>query len=206
MHTVAEAMTKSVVTVAPDASVTTAARIMRDTGISGLPVVDKHGKVVGILTEADLLHRAVLPDLTALEGRRTRHETPGSTVADLMSRQVVGVHKGDPLAKAARLMEKSRLRRLVVVGDDFTLEGIISRRDVVAALARSDREIEDEIRSGVIDEILGLRPDDFDVVVHEGIVLLAGTVADEREVVRLERLVGSILGVSRVDSKVTAAG
>ena len=103
-------------------------------------------------------------------------------------------------------LDAGAIDSLIAMSNEPTLEGIISRRDVVAALARSDREIEDEIRSGVIDEILGLRPDDFDVVVHEGIVLLAGTVADEREVVRLERLVGSILGVSRVDSKVTAAG
>jgi len=206
MHTVAKAMTKNVVTVAPDASVTTAARIMRDTGISGLPVVDQHGKVVGILTEADLLHRAVVPDPTEIKGRRAKHDSSGSTVADLMSREVVGVRSNDPLAKAARLMEKARLRRLVVVGDDFTLEGIISRRDVVAALARSDGEIEEEIRTRIIDEILGLEPDTVDVVVHEGIVLMIGTVDNQREAARLERLVASVLGVSRVDSKVSAGG
>ena len=89
------------------------------------------------------------------------------------------------------------------------LEGKVSLKPVSAepmAVPREWPAVDLGHRSGVIDEILGLRPDDFDVVVHEGIVLLAGTVADEREVVRLERLVGSILGVSRVDSKVTTAG
>lgn len=205
MHTVAEAMTTNVVTVSPDASITTAARIMRDTGISGLPVVDKHGKVVGILTEADLLHRAVVPDPTEIKGRRKRLDSSGSTVADLMSREVVGVNRDDPLAKAARLMERARLRRLVVVGEDFTLQGIISRRDVIAALARSDQDIEEEIRTRVIDEILGLGSDVIDVFVHEGIVRLTGMVANRREAIRLERLAASILGVSRVDSKVTTA-
>ncbi len=205
MHTVEMAMTKNVVTVAPEMSVTVAARTMRDTGVSGLPVVDQHGRVVGILTEADLLHRAVLPEPGDVKSKRDRPESRGSTVADLMSREVVGVHRSDPLAKAARLMEKARLRRLVVVGDDFVLEGVISRRDIVAALARSDQEIEEEIRTQVIDEILGLDPDAVDVLVHDGIVRLMGTVASRREAVRLERLAGSVLGVSRVDSKVAPA-
>ncbi len=204
MHTVEEAMTANVVTVAPDASVTVAARIMRDAGVGGLPVVDNVGSVVGILTEADLLHRAALPDPADTDTRRgSRKRSSGSTVSDLMSREVVGVRRDDPLAKAARLMEKARVRRLVVVGDGFALEGIISRRDIVAALARPDTDIEEEIRSLVIDDILGLDPDTIDVAVNQGIVTLAGAVTYRREAVRLERLTNIVLGVSRVDTSVT---
>ena len=147
MHTVEEAMTSQVVTVSPESPVTVAARVICDSGMSGLPVVDGEGFVVGIVTEADLLHGAVLPDLAEAAGRRaSRGEMSESRVGDVMSREVVGVRRDDPLAKAARLMETAQVRRLVVVGDGFTLEGIISRRDV-AALARPDRDIEDEIRS-----------------------------------------------------------
>jgi CBS domain-containing protein len=204
MHTVEEAMTHDVVTVWPHESVTVAARIMRDAGVSGLPVIDADRHVVGILTEADLLHRAVLPDSAH---DRARDDVPESwskaTVADLMSREVLGVRRSDPLAKAARLMEKARVRRLVVVGDGFRLEGIISRRDVVAALARSDAEIEAEIRSGLVEGVLGLEEGRANVAVTQGVVALSGNVAHRREAVQLERLAARVLGVSRVESTLT---
>jgi CBS-domain-containing membrane protein len=204
MHTVEDAMTADVVTVDPDASVTVAARIMRDAGVSGLPVVDCDGCLVGIVTEADLLHRAVVPDSTEDEARHSaRDRWPGSTVADLMSREVIGARRDDPLAKAARLMEKARVRRLVVVGNGFALEGIISRSDVVAALARPDTDIEAEIRAEVVRHILGIDPDTIDVSVCQGVVTLVGSVTHRREAVRLERLARSVLGVSSVDSSVT---
>ena len=204
MHTVEEAMTAEVVTVSPETSVTVAARTMRDAGVSGLPVVDGHGRVIGILTEADLLHRAVVPDPAEAETRRAARDRPlQSTVADLMSRDVLGLRRSDPLAKAARLMEKARVRRLVVVGDGFVLEGIISRSDVVATLARPDADIEAEIRDVVIGEVLGLAPGDIEVTVDQGIASLTGLVEQRREAVRAERLAGRVLGVSRVDSSVT---
>jgi CBS domain-containing protein len=204
MHTVEEAMTPDVVTVGPEAPVTMAARIMRDARVSGLPVVDRDGCVVGIVTEADLLHRAVVPDVAAAGAKRSaRDRWPGSTVADVMSHEVIGLRRDDPLGKAARLMEKARVRRLVVVGDGFVLEGIISRSDVVAALARSDQDIEDEIRAEVVGHILGIDPDTIEVSVHRGVVTLRGSVTYRREAVRLERLAASVLGVSGVDSSVT---
>jgi CBS domain-containing protein len=204
MHTVEEAMTSSVITVPTESTVTLAARVMCESGVSGLPVVDREGRVVGIVTEADLLHRAVLPDVAEAAGRHaSRREVSESTVGDVMSRDVVGVRRHDPLAKAARLMETARVRRLVVVGDDFTLEGVISRSDVVAALARPDRDIEDEIRSQVVDGLLGLEPQAVTVSVEDGIVTLVGSVTHRREAARLQRLASRVLGVSRVDSSVT---
>jgi CBS domain-containing protein len=204
MHTVEGAMTVQVVTVGPDEPVTVAARIMRDAGVSGLPVVDASGAVVGILTEADLLHCAVLADLSEIGDRGgSRDRSLGSNVADLMSRDVLAVRRDAPLAKAARLMEKARVRRLLVVGPEFMIEGIISRRDVVAALARPDSDIEAEIRSCVMDEILGLDPRQIDVSVDQGVVTMSGVVGQRREAVRLERLAGQVLGVSRVESSVT---
>ena len=204
MHTVEEAMTSQVATVSPESPVTVAARVMRDMGVSGLPVVDGDGCVVGIVTEADLLHRAVLPDLAeAADERAWRGGVSGSTVGEVMSREVVGVRRDDPLAKAASLMETARVRRLVVVGEAFTLEGVISRSDVVAALARPDREIEDEIRTQVVNGLLELEPQAVTVSVENGIVTLVGSVAYRREAVRLQRLANRVLGVSRVDSSVT---
>jgi CBS domain-containing protein len=204
MHIVEDAMTVDVVTVGPDEPFTVAARIMCETGVSGLPVVDASGEVIGILTEADLLLCAAQADLSDIDDRRgSRNRSRGSTVADLMSREVLGIRRDEPLTKAAGLMEKARVRRLVVVGPGFGLEGIISRSDVVAALARSDADIEEEIRSCVIGELLGLEPDDVDVSVDQGIVTLAGVVPQRRDAVRLERLAAKVLGVSGVESSVT---
>jgi len=204
MHTVEEAMTSQVVTVSPESTVTVAARVVCDSGVSGLPVVDGDGCVVGIVTEADLLHHAVLPDLAKVKDRRgSGGQVSESRVCDVMSREVVGGTSGRPFGEAARLMETARVRRLVVVGDGFTLEGIISRRDVVAALARLDRDIEDEIRSQVVKGLLRLEPQAITVSVEDGIVTLVGSVTYRREAVRLQRLAGRVLGVSRVDSSVT---
>jgi len=203
MH-VEDAMTVEVVTVGPDEPFTVAARIMRDAGVSGLPVVDASGCVIGILTEADCLHRAVETGPPEIGSRRRlRNRTWARTVADLMTRDVLSVHRDTPLAEAARLMEKAKVRRLVVVGPGFVLEGIITRNDVAAALARPDADIEAEIRSCVIDEVLGLDPRQVDVSVDQGIVTLAGVAPQRRDAVRLERLARKVLGVSWVESSVT---
>jgi hypothetical protein len=92
---------------------------------------------------------------------------------------------------------------LVVVGDGFTLEGIISRSNVVAALARSDRDIEDETRSRIVNGLLGLEPQAVAVSVEDGIATFGGSVTHRREADRLQRLASRVLGVSRVDSSVT---
>jgi len=118
---------------------------MRDAGVSGLPVVDSSGYVIGILTEADCLHLAVETDPPEIGNRRRLHNrTWARTVADLMTRDVLSVHRDTPLTEAVRLMQKARVRRLVVLGPGRALEGIISRSDTVAALARSDEDIEAE--------------------------------------------------------------
>ena len=201
---VEDAMTVDVVTVGPDEPFTVAAQIMRDAGVSGLPVVDASGCVIGILTEADCLHRTVKTDPSEIGSRRRlRNRTWARTVADLMTRDVLGVRRDTPLAEAIRLMQKARVRRLVVVGPGGVLEGVISRSEAMAALARSDEDIEAEVRSGVIGELLGLGPDEVYVSVDQGIVTLAGVVPQRRDAVRLERLAGEVLGVNRVESAVT---
>jgi hypothetical protein len=119
-----------------------------------------------------------------------------------MSRDVLGVRRDTLLEEAARLMERARVRRLVVLGPDGALAGIITRSDVAAALARPDADIEAEIRSCVIGDLLGLAADEVDVSVDQGVVTMTGVVAQRREAVRLERLTGKVRGVTRVESSV----
>jgi CBS-domain-containing membrane protein len=102
MKTVKEVMTVDVLTVRPEQPVTVAARIMRNAGATGLLVVDASGHLAGILTEADLLNPAVA-DLSEIDDRHgSRNRSWTSTATDLISREVLGVSRDQPLAQAAR--------------------------------------------------------------------------------------------------------
>ncbi len=134
MPTVDSAMTTSVVTIAPDETVTAAARMMSDHRVSGLPVVDPDGRVIGIITETDLLHRARVPDPGPWGDENVERRLQSAIVREVMSHDVVGICPDAPLSQAAQLMEKERVKRLVVFGPGFEMKGIISRTDVIAAL------------------------------------------------------------------------
>ena len=141
MHTVEEAMTADVVTIAPDETVAAAARMMSDGGVSGLPVIDPNGRVMGLITETDLFDLARVPDPGRLGDDAVGRRRPPATVREVMSRDVVGICPDAPLSEATRLMEAEHVKRLVVFGPGFELKGIISRSDVIAALDRPDPDI-----------------------------------------------------------------
>ncbi len=150
---VGEIMTRSVVTIRPAARLIEAARLMREFHVSGLPVVGADGRVAGVLSEKDLvrdLHRAAgvasprgLLDLlldsspakgpTLLELCRRRLER--GQVADLMTPRAVTVRPTVPVRELAERMEREGVHRLPVVDASGSLVGIVSRRDVVAAVA-----------------------------------------------------------------------
>ena len=146
--TVADFMTRKVITVAPDASLAEAAKLMLDHKISGLPVVDKEGHVVGIVSEHDLLRRRQGVDGAGAERRphwlQVLGETAGSageiaqfrnrTVNDVMTLDPVTVAASTSLREASRLIEYRGFKRLPVV-ENGKLVGIIARADLVRALA-----------------------------------------------------------------------
>ena len=142
---VAELMCRDIVTVQPESSIAEAAQSMLRHRVSGLPVIDKSGHLVGILTEGDLLRR---PEL-GTEGRRAAWmkalinpaslaaeyvHTHSRHVSDVMSRNPVFVRPETSLAKAAELMQHKRVKRLPVLQGE-TLVGVISRFDLLTALA-----------------------------------------------------------------------
>jgi CBS domain-containing protein len=150
---VGEIMTRNVVKVLPEARLIEAARLMRGFHVSGLPVVQADGTLAGVLSEKDLvrdLHRAAgvgsprgLLDLlldsssgkgpTVFELCRRRLEK--GHVADLMATRIVTVRPTTPIRELAELMEREGVHRLPVIDDQGALVGIVSRRDVVAAVA-----------------------------------------------------------------------
>jgi CBS domain-containing protein len=150
-------MTPDVVTVPPETPVMAMARLLADRGISAVPVVDGQGKVLGIVTEADLIRRlageedrpsswfgALFSDPASQAERFAR--THGVTAADLMTEKVVAVAPDTTAAHIAHLMEEQHIRRVVVVEAD-KLKGIVSRADLLRALVappHQDAELSDE--------------------------------------------------------------
>jgi len=140
-----DVMTRDLISVTPDATVLQAARLMLQHHISGLPVVDASGKLVGILSEGDFLRRRE----TATQRRRSRWleflmgpgkiaseytQSHGSKVAEVMTSDVRTVGEDTDLEKIVELMEKHRIKRVPVVRDG-RVTGIIARSDLLRVLA-----------------------------------------------------------------------
>jgi CBS domain-containing protein len=212
----ANVMTHPVYTVAPDTSIVDAARLMLEHHVSGLPVVDADGKLVGILTEGDLLRRAE----TGTEQRRPRWlelvvgpgflaqeyvDAHARRVEQVMTENVASVTPQTRLSDLVHLMEKRRIKRLPVVVCGRVV-GIVSRADLVHALvsAFGSRERDDEIRGRILNEIAnqpwGPRTS-VAVAVSQGAVELTGTILDDRERTALKVLAENVPGVKSIDDR-----
>ena len=152
LGTVGEAMTRDVVTIGPDESLGIAARTLEAAGVSGGPVIE-HGKIVGVATLGDLFavthHPSVQLQTTGPFLRREHilDEVGASlrmTVRDVMTRTVVTVRAGEPIERAAQLMTHHHVNRLPVVDEAGAVCGIVSRDDVVEAVATSSAEHRDQ--------------------------------------------------------------
>jgi CBS domain-containing protein len=156
-----DVMTTNVITVDPDTSVQALATLLSERGISGVPVVDKENRLVGIVSEGDLMHRAE----TGTERRTTRRrsrwlDSIGSdqeaardyikaharTVSDIMTRDVISVSDTTDLADVATLLETRRIKRVPVLRDG-KIVGIVSRANLVRALAITRSEPAAEVDS-----------------------------------------------------------
>jgi CBS domain-containing protein len=188
-----DVMTTDVITVVPDTTVQALATLLAERGISGAPVVDASGLLVGIVSEGDLLHRAEIG--TARRHRERRRswwldhyasdlareyvKSHGRTVKDIMTRDVVTVTEDTDLGGVAALLEAKRIKRVPVTRDGKGV-GIISRANLVRALASTkgapSREGEDDdrtIRARLLAELgreewAKVWPED--IVVRDGVV------------------------------------
>ena len=178
---VKDIMTADVVAVRADAPYRNMAAMFRMHRVSGFPVVDDDGRVVGVVSETDLLATDALdPAAGAHSGRLAwlprRKQAPagGPTAADLMTRPAVTIGPDELARRAARLMYSHKLGRLPVVDRDGRLVGILSRADVLSVFTRPDQEIRREITQDVIMDGFFLDPALLTVTVKDGIVTLAG--------------------------------
>jgi CBS domain-containing protein len=154
---------------------------IREFRVSGFPVVDDDGKVVGLVSEADMLAKAALDGgyggmpgmITGVLRRRELRKAAGVTAGDLMTSPAVTVAPDDTVEYAARLMYGRGLKRLPVVDAVGRVVGIISRTDALAIFDRPDEEIRLEIVGQVIPRLS--EPSWYWVLVKDGIVTLEGT-------------------------------
>lgn len=207
---VRDIMTTNTISVRGDTLLKEAARIMVRNQVSGLPVIDSDGRLVGIVTEGDFLRQEVSRDrpyrlslLDALFGDSTLETPIAETVAEVMTDKVVTITPEASIGEAARLMASRNVKRLPVVGDEGVLEGIISRADIVNAFTKPDDIIEDEVREDIIRRLLFLDPESIEVTVSDGVVHLGGELENRTEVTLLVELARRIAGVVKVESDLT---
>ncbi|MFC8358522.1 CBS domain-containing protein [Streptomyces griseorubiginosus] len=191
------------------------ARLLREHRISGLPVVDEDDKVVGVISETDLMTRqAQLPDpyephrrfrLTALTpaARRQRAKAKARTAGQLMSEPPVTVHADNTIVEAARTMAKNRVERLPVLDEEGRLVGIVTRRDLLQVFLRPDAEIRKEVIDEVLVRALWLAPRGVDVSVTDGVVTLTGQMERKSETGIAIAMTARVDGVVAVVDRLT---
>jgi CBS domain-containing protein len=169
---VQDAMTTQVVAVKLGASFKEMAARLRESRVSAFPVIDDDGKVIGVVSEADMLARQVLSAGLAHGGEQEKAEV--LTAGDLMTHPAITVSPQDSVEVAARLMYTLQVKRLPVIDRSGRLAGIISRTDVLTVFDRSDEEIRKEVTDDVISQEFGASPHQFAVTVQAGVVTLTG--------------------------------
>jgi CBS domain-containing protein len=212
-----DVMVSAVVTASPDTTVEGLARLMINLRISGVPVLDKDGRLVGIVSEGDLLRRAEI----GTEGHRPRWSEPFSSnsrlaaeyvkshakrAADVMTREVFSVDETATLGEIADLLEAKRIKRVPVVDDD-KIVGIVSRADLLKVLASGGAETADEEQDCTIRRLLlaELREQKWAdasegrVVVTDGVVHLWGIIRSEDERRALRVAAENIPGVRGIE-------
>ncbi|HYB17160.1 MAG TPA: CBS domain-containing protein [Streptosporangiaceae bacterium] len=180
--TVKDVMSGEVVAVRRGASFKEMAASLRRYRISAFPVIDDDGKVIGVVSEADLLAKEALADgqagnpgaVTGLLHHKQHEKAEALTAGDMMTHPAVTVRPDDTVEHAARMMYTLQVKRLPVVDAGGHLIGIVSRSDLLAVFDRPDSEILAEITDDVILHELLIDPAMFIVTVRDGVVTIQG--------------------------------
>ncbi len=204
--TVKDVMTTPVVAVTRGASFKEMAAMLRQYRVSAFPVIDDDQKVIGIVSEADMLAKQALNGdrngmISAMLHRREREKADGVTAGDLMTDRTVTVNPSDTVEQAARLMYTLQVKRLPVVDAGGCLVGIVSRADLLTVFDRTDSEIHAEIVDDIILHEFLIDPAQFMVTVADGVVTLKGAPESAALAHRIVERIRRVQGVVAVRDK-----
>jgi len=203
---VADVMTRGVVAVGPDTDFKTCVRQMQEHQVSALPVVDSDRRLVGIVSEADLLAKERRRgERRPLLGIRWEDDgaAAGRTAGEVMTSPAICISPEASIPEAARLMYREAVKRLPVVDGKGVVVGIVSRADLLKTFTRSDEAIRHDVVSDVITRALFLDLKSLQVEVVSGIVKLSGELETRSLCNLLVEMVGRIEGTVAVESKLT---
>jgi CBS domain-containing protein len=196
---VSDVMTADVVTAREDTPVGEIVDLLAERRVSALPIVDDENRVVGLVSEADLLPRVAA---TGPAGSRSFRRKPvkatASTAAALMTTPVLSISPDAPLSAAARKLQARKVKRLLVTGDTGQLLGVVSRADVLRVYTRPDTAIRQDVTDDVLRRALWLDPSDVQVRVQSGVVTLTGIVGRRSTAAIAARLAAQVPGVTAV--------
>jgi len=213
MMTIRDVMTSRVVTVEVATPLRDVAQLLNDRRISGLPVVDAAGAVVGVVSEADFLIKAQGPEAVqhrplskflgdSIATREQLAKINATTAGEAMTSPPITIEPNRRINEAAQLMTTHRVNRLPVV-EAGRLVGIVTRYDIVRAYVRTDAELAGAIRDDVLLRSLWLDPTTFSVEVFNGAVTITGH-ADRRSTAEMiERAIALVPGVVAVSAAVS---
>lgn len=179
--TVRDVMTSRVIALRKNADYKEIVSVLRRYRVSACPVIDEADRLIGVVSEADLLYKetdlAYPAGLIRLEWRLGEECKANAVTADeLMTAPAISIHPGASVAQAARLMQDKQIKRLPVVGQDGRLVGVVTRSDVLSVFERPDEDIWDEIGSAILHQEFAMDPSRFDFTVRSGIVTIGGLV------------------------------
>jgi CBS domain-containing protein len=206
---VKDLMTTNVLAVRSSTKLKDAAVLLAEHRISGLPVVDPDGHVLGVFSEGDILYKETgardkpgfFERLLAVPPVGLDLKLAARTVGEAMSAPALTIGPRRPVTEAATVMIEEGVNRLPVIDDEERLIGIITRADLVRAFVRSDAEIEQEIREDVIRRTLWLEPDAIHIEVADGEARLSGEVETRTDAELIPTFVQRVPGVVAVLSK-----
>ena len=207
---VRDVMTTEVVTAEPSTPFKEIAARLAQHRISAVPVVDAGRRVLGIITEADLLLKQEHPDPKAdisliwtRRRRRERAKAAAAAASKLMTAPAVTVAPTATVTEAARRMHKAGVKQLPVVNETGQLLGIVSRGDLLKVFTRPDEAIRSQIINEVIVGDLMMNPSRFVIEVDDGVVMLEGKAERRSLIPSLVRAVYHVDGVVRVEDRLS---
>ncbi|MFJ8158845.1 CBS domain-containing protein [Streptomyces sp. NPDC094468] len=208
---VSDLMTRAVVAVGRKTLFKDIVERMEKWKVSALPVLEGDGRVVGVVSEADLLPKEEFRETDMDRFTRLRRlpalaKATAVCAEELMTAPALTVHADATVADAARIMALRHVKRLPVVNAEGVLEGVVSRGDLLKVYLRSDRDLADEIRVDVMDVLFPAPQEPVHVVVSDGFVTLTGRVGDAARIPLAARLAQGVEGVVGVDCRLTADG